>query len=73
MIKGYKKIIDETLVNYFDEILNKKEHIFAKKTIEAMKYTTCLGGKKLRAEFFQAIFLMRCLLLAPLKCFIAKA
>ena len=49
MIKGYKKIIDETLVNYFDEILNNKEHIFAKKTIEAMKYTTCLGGKRLRA------------------------
>ncbi len=49
MIKGYKKIVDETLVNYFDEILNNKEHFFAKKTAEAMKYTTCLGGKRLRA------------------------
>lgn len=48
MIKGYKKIIDETLVSYFDEILENKTHIFAKKTIEAMKYTTCLGGKRLR-------------------------
>ena len=48
MIKGYKKIVDETLVSYFDEILNNKEHVFAKKTIEAMKYTTCLGGKRLR-------------------------
>lgn len=48
MIKGYKKIIDETLVNYFDEILENKTHLYAKKTIEAMKYTTCLGGKRLR-------------------------
>lgn len=49
MIKAYKKIIDETLENYFNEILNNKEHVFAKKTIESMKYTTCLGGKRLRA------------------------
>lgn len=49
MIRGYKKIIDETLINYFDEILNNKEHIFAKKTAEAMKYTACSGGKRLRA------------------------
>lgn len=48
MIKGYKKIIDETLVSYFDEILENKTHLYAKKTIEAMKYTTCLGGKRLR-------------------------
>ncbi len=48
MIKGYKKIIDEELINYFDEILNDKTHAYAKKTIEAMKYTTCLGGKRLR-------------------------
>ena len=47
MIKGYKKI-DETLVSYFDEILENKTHLYAKKTIEAMKYTTCLGGKRLR-------------------------
>lgn len=49
MLKGYKKIIDETLENYFNEILNDKRHIFAKKTIESMKYTTCLPGKRLRA------------------------
>lgn len=49
MIKGYKKIVDETLVGYFDEILQNKDHIYAKKTTEAMKYTTCLGGKRLRA------------------------
>ena len=49
MIKGYKKIIDDTLVKYFDEILEDKNHIFARKTIESMKYTTCLGGKRLRA------------------------
>lgn len=49
MLKGYKKIIDETLETYFDEILDDKRHIFAKKTIESMKYTTCLPGKRLRA------------------------
>lgn len=49
MIKGYKKIIDETLITYFDEILNDKNNIYAKKTVESMKYTTCLGGKRLRA------------------------
>lgn len=49
MINVYKKIIDETLENYFNEILNNKEHVFAKKTIDSMKYTTCLGGKRLRA------------------------
>ncbi len=49
MIKMYKKIIDETLVDYFNEILNNGEHQFAKKTVESMKYTTCLNGKRLRA------------------------
>ncbi len=48
MIKGYKKIIDETLIQYFDEILYNKTHKFAKKTAESMKYTTCLAGKRLR-------------------------
>ncbi len=48
MIKGYKKIIDETLLSYFEEILNNKEHLYSKKTTEAMKYTTCLKGKRLR-------------------------
>jgi len=51
MLKGYKKIIDESLANYFNEILNDKEFLYAKKTIEAMKYTPCLGGKRLRAIF----------------------
>ncbi len=48
MIKGYKKIIDETLREYFDEILQNKACLYAKKTAEAMKYTTCLSGKRLR-------------------------
>lgn len=49
MIKAYKKITDETLASYFDEILNNQELKYTKKSIEAMKYTTCLGGKRLRA------------------------
>lgn len=49
MINEYKKIINETLNIYFDEILENKTHAFAKKTAESMKYTTCLGGKRLRA------------------------
>ena len=49
MIRDYKKITEDTLLKYFDEILNNKEHLYAKKTIESMKYTTCLGGKRLRA------------------------
>ena len=49
MINEYKNIIDKTLVEYFDEILENKTHAFAKKTIESMKYTTCLPGKRLRA------------------------
>ena len=49
MINNYKKITEETLLKYFDEILDNKEHFYAKKTMESMKYTTCLGGKRLRA------------------------
>ena len=40
MINEYKKIINETLNIYFDEILENKTHAFAKKTAESMKYTT---------------------------------
>ncbi|MCD8024042.1 MAG: polyprenyl synthetase family protein [Candidatus Gastranaerophilales bacterium] len=49
MIKVYKKIIDETLLQYFNEILEDENYSKAKKTIESMKYTTCLAGKRLRA------------------------
>lgn len=49
MIKAYKKIVEETLNNYFEEIISNKTHLYAKKTAESMKYTTCLGGKRLRA------------------------
>ena len=49
MFKAYKKITDETLIKYFDELLENREHIYARKTSDSMKYTTCLGGKRLRA------------------------
>ncbi len=48
MIKAYKKMIDETLAKYFDEILADENLKYTKKTSEAMKYTACIGGKRLR-------------------------
>jgi len=49
MIKEYKKIIEENLEKYFDEKLKNPEYVLFKDVIESMKYTTCLGGKRLRA------------------------
>lgn len=51
MISEYKKIIEESLEKYFDERLENKEYSLFKDVIESMKYTTCLGGKRLRAVF----------------------
>lgn len=48
MIEEYKKLIEDELEKYFDELFLCKEHKYAQKTIEAMKYTTCLKGKRLR-------------------------
>ena len=47
----YKKIIEENLEKYFDERLQNPEYKLFKDVIESMKYTTCLGGKRLRAIF----------------------
>ncbi len=49
MIEEYKKIIEKTLEEYFDERLKNPEYVLFKDVIESMKYTTCLGGKRLRA------------------------
>ncbi len=51
MISEYKKIIEESLEKYFDERLQNPEYTLFKDVIESMKYTTCLGGKRLRAVF----------------------
>ena len=49
MINEYKTIIEENLEKYFDERLQNPEYKLFKDVIESMKYTTCLGGKRLRA------------------------
>ena len=51
MINEYKTIIEENLEKYFDERLQNPEYKLFKDVIESMKYTTCLGGKRLRAIF----------------------
>lgn len=51
MINEYKKTIEENLEKYFDERLQNPEYGLFKDVIESMKYTTCLGGKRLRAVF----------------------
>lgn len=51
MIENYKKEVEKKLAEYFDMALQKKEFKLFKDVIEAMKYTTCLGGKRLRAIF----------------------
>jgi len=51
MISEYKRIIEENLEKYFDEALQNPEYKLFKDVIESMKYTTCLGGKRLRAIF----------------------
>lgn len=48
MIKEYKEIIEKKLEEYFDERLKNPEYKLFKDVIESMKYTTCLGGKRLR-------------------------
>lgn len=48
MIKEYKEIIEKKLKEYFDERLENPEYKLFKDVIESMKYTTCLGGKRLR-------------------------
>ncbi len=49
MINDYKNIIEKTLEEYFDDKLKNKEYTLFKDVLESMKYTTCLGGKRLRA------------------------
>ncbi len=49
MIEEYKKIIEANLEKYFDEKLQNPEYKLFKNVIDSMKYTTCLGGKRLRA------------------------
>jgi len=51
MIEKYKSIIEKTLEEYFDERLNDPSCTLFKDVIKSMKYTTCLGGKRLRAIF----------------------
>ncbi len=51
MIREYKKIIEDNLEAYFDERINMPEYKLFKDVLESMKYTTCLGGKRLRAIF----------------------
>lgn len=48
-IKEYIEVVENTLEQYFDEYLQKEK--YAKKVWESMKYTTLLGGKRLRAIF----------------------
>ncbi len=48
MFEEYKSIIEKTLEEYFDERLKNPEYKLFKNVIESMKYTTCLGGKRLR-------------------------
>lgn len=49
MINEYKKTIEKTLEEYFNEKLENKDYTLFKNVLESMKYTTCLGGKRLRA------------------------
>lgn len=51
MINEYKKVVEEHLEKYFDEKLQNPKCNLFKNVIESMKYTTCLGGKRLRAVF----------------------
>lgn len=51
MFKEYKAIIEDNLRAYFDERLKNPEYKLFCDVIESMKYTTCLGGKRLRAIF----------------------
>lgn len=48
MFEEYKNVIEKTLEEYFDERLKNPEYNLFKDVIESMKYTTCLGGKRLR-------------------------
>lgn len=48
-IDEYKALVHNTLEKYFDECEKKDKR--AKTLFEAMKYTTLLGGKRLRAIF----------------------
>ena len=75
MINEYKRIIEENLEKYFDERLQNPEYGLFKDVIESMKYTTCLGGKRLRAvfvlkpaEYFQEIIRLQSPQHAQLKC-----
>ncbi len=49
MINEYKKNIESKLEEYFDERLKNPEYKYFYNVIKSMKYTTCLGGKRLRA------------------------
>ena len=51
MIETYKKTVEENLEKYFDERLKNPEYKLFRDVIESMKYTVCLGGKRLRAIF----------------------
>lgn len=48
MIEEYKKIIEENLSEYFDSKIENPDYALFKNVLESMKYTTCLGGKRLR-------------------------
>lgn len=48
MFEEYKNIIEKTLEQYFDERLQNPEYKLFRDVIDSMKYTTCLGGKRLR-------------------------
>ncbi len=48
MIKKYKEIIEKKLEEYFDERIKNPEYKLFKNVLESMKYTTCIGGKRLR-------------------------
>lgn len=44
----YKKIIENKLDEYFNETLKQTDAKYFKNVLDSMKYTTCLGGKRLR-------------------------